>query len=241
MKNITKRSRANSEMRPLKITRKFTKFSPGSVLIEFGDTKVICTATIENKVPFFLKDKGQGWLTAEYALLPSATQPRASREVKRGKQSGRTNEIQRIIGRSLRTIIDLQQLGERTIAIDTDVIQADGGTRTAAITGSMVALWDSIQHLIKNGELDKNPIREFLAAISVGIVENEILCDLCYEEDSNADVDLNVVMTENQKLIEIQGTAEKMPFSRDQLDEMLLMAQNSISKTISELKEAVGV
>lgn len=221
--------RSVSEMRPLKITREFTRYAQGSVLIEFGNTKVLCSAFIEPGVPPFLKNTGTGWLTAEYAMLPSATHSRCRREVKSGKQSGRTNEIQRLIGRSLRAALNFELLGENTIYIDCDVIQADGGTRTASITGGMIALEDAIKIALNDNILSQNPIVEHIAAVSVGKWNNCIISDLCYEEDSNADLDMNVVMTQSGKLVEVQGTAEKSPFSREELTRLLDTAENSIN------------
>ncbi len=232
-------NRRNTDMRKVSIVRRYTKYSPGSVLISFGDTKVLCTASLENRVPPFLKDSGQGWLTAEYGMLPSATHTRTSREVQKGKPSGRTNEIQRLIGRSLRSIIDLNLIGERTINIDADVIQADGGTRTAAITGGMVALVDLVNDMKTNRMIKENPIKEFLAAVSVGIVRGEPMCDLCYEEDSKAQVDTNIVMTESGKIVEIQGTAEDTPFTQDELLKMLDMARSATADLIKEIKTSL--
>ena len=229
-------NRENTSTRPIKIQRNFTKYAPGSVLIEFGDTKVICTASIEEKVPPFLRFSGKGWLTAEYSMLPSSTGDRVSREVKKGKPSGRTSEIQRLIGRSLRGILDLELLGERTIYIDADVIQADGGTRTASISGAMVALADAVDHLLEQKLIDQNPIKEWIAAISVGKFNNQLISDLCYAEDSNAELDMNVVMTESGQIIEIQGTAEKAPFSIEEMNELVLMAKQNISDIISVTK-----
>ena len=214
--------------RQINIIRNFTKYAPGSVLVSFGDTRVLCTATIENSVPRFLKGQGVGWLTAEYSMLPGSTHERVNREVQKGKPSGRTSEIQRLIGQSLRAVIDFEALGERTIFIDADVIQADGGTRTAAITGGMAALIDAVNILIKNGELTKSPIKERVAAVSVGIVDGEYVSDLCYEEDSNAELDMNIVMTESGKLVEVQGTAEKDPFSKQQLNDLVDLAEHAI-------------
>jgi ribonuclease PH len=233
-------NKKNSEMRSFSVVRNFTKNCSGSVLVSYGDTKVICTASIENRVPFFLKDGGRGWLTAEYSLLPSATKPRAKREVSKGKPSGRTCEIQRLIGRALRTVIDFEALGERTINIDADVIQADGGTRTASITGGMIALWDAMQSLIDKGELKVNPIKQLIAAVSVGVVDGQVICDLCYEEDSNADVDMNVVMTESGEFVEVQGTGEEATFTREQLDKMLGVAEKSIHSIINRIKELIN-
>jgi ribonuclease PH len=229
--------RVASAHREIKITRNFTKHALGSVLIEYGETKVLCTASIEESVPRFLRDQGVGWLTAEYAMLPSSTHTRISREVAKGKPSGRTAEIQRLIGRSLRAIIDFNILGERTIYVDADVIQADGGTRTAAITGGMVAISDAVTKLIKRNVLIQSPIKEWVAAISVGKKEGQLITDLCYEEDSSADLDMNIVMTESGKIVEVQGTAERETFSRDDLNELLDLAQNSINKIIKQVKK----
>ena len=229
-------NRGSNQHRPIKVERNYTKHAAGSVLISYGDTKVICTASIEEKVPSFLRDQGQGWITAEYGMLPGATHSRVRREASRGKQTGRTNEIQRLIGRSLRAAVDLEKLGERTINLDADVIQADGGTRTAAITGCMVALSDAVQKLRSEGVLTENPIQGWLAAVSVGIVEGEVLSDLCYEEDSSAEVDMNIVMTEKGEYIEVQGTAEAGPFSTEQLTEMLAIAKDSIKDIIRIVK-----
>jgi ribonuclease PH len=237
----TMKTKEITQLRDISIERQYTKYAPGSVLISFGDTKVICTASIEDKVPFFLRDSGEGWLTAEYCLLPSATQPRFQREIKHGKVSGRTNEIQRLIGRSLRSIIDFSKIPEKTIIIDADVIQADGGTRTAAITGGMIALYDAVQHLLMNKGLEQNPIKELLAAVSVGIVNGQVVCDLCYEEDSQAEVDMNVIMTESGRYVEIQGTAEKEPFSEAQLTEMLTSAKQGITRILQIVKEELKI
>ncbi len=224
------------ELRPLKVTRNYTKYAPGSVLICFGETKVICTATIEEKVPRFLKDQGKGWLTAEYSMLPGSTHTRVKREVSKGKPSGRTSEIQRLIGRALRSIIDLSKLGERTIYIDADVIQADGGTRTASVTGGMIALSDAIEHLIQTEKLTENPINEWVAAISVGMRNGQCITDLCYEEDSDADLDMNVIMTESGKIVEIQGTAEKKPFTREELTELVTLSENAVKQILETVK-----
>ena len=221
-------NRANNALRPVKITRGFTRYAEGSVLIEFGQTRVLCTASIESKVPGFLKGKGQGWVTAEYGMLPRATHTRSDREAARGKQSGRTQEIQRLIGRSLRSVIDLGLLGERTIHLDCDVLQADGGTRTAAITGAWIALADAVNGLIVKGELTANPLREAVAAISVGIYKDHAILDLEYVEDSDCETDMNVVMTASGGMVEVQGTAEGKPFSREQLDAMLNLAAHGI-------------
>ncbi|MBG90701.1 MAG: ribonuclease PH [Actinobacteria bacterium] len=235
---MRKDNRANEIVRPIKIEHDYTKHALGSVLISMGDTKVICTACIEDRVPHFLRDKGVGWLTAEYSMLPGATHTRFNREVKRGKPSGRTSEIERLIGRSLRGILDFELLGERTVYIDADVIQADGGTRTAAITGGMVALKDAIETLMKNGTLEQNPIIDWVAAVSVGKFEGKVICDLDYDEDSNAELDMNLVMTESGKFIEIQGTAEKEPFDQVELDELLKYGRDAIQSIIKVVKVA---
>ncbi len=235
---MRKHNQSNGDLRPIHIQRNFTLYAPGSVLVTFGNTKVIVTASVEEKVPPFLRDSGTGWITAEYSMLPSATHTRARREVNSGKPSGRTTEIQRLIGRSLRSVVDMSLLGERSITIDADVIQADGGTRTAAITGGMVALTDAIHTLMANGLLMKNPIREYLAAVSVGIVNGEPMLDLCYEEDSSAEVDMNVVMTESGQFVEVQGTGEKRPYTRDELDALLELASSGISTLIKSAKNA---
>lgn len=220
------------QLRPVRITRNYLLHPDGSVLMEMGDTKVICTAMVEEGVPRFLKGAGQGWVTSEYAMLPGSTGQRKQRSVSKGKIDGRSSEIQRLIGRSLRNVVDMEKLGERTIWIDCDVIQADGGTRTASITGAFVALSDAISKLMEAGLVKENPIKAMVAAISVGIVKGIPLLDLCYEEDSAADVDMNVVMTDKGEFIEIQGTGEAAPFSREVLDELLRLA----SKGISELQ-----
>ncbi len=227
------------QMRKVKITRHYLKHPAGSVLIEFGNTKVICAATIEERVPGFLKGSGEGWITAEYSLLPSSTQTRNPRESMRGRVTGRTHEIQRLIGRSLRSVIDLKALGEKTIMIDCDVIQADGGTRTASITGAFIALVEALD-TIYNPER-AFPIKDFLAAVSVGILEDGTpVVDLCYEEDSKAVVDMNVVMTGNGKFVEVQGTGEERPFSREELDVLLEKASNGISELIDYQKDVLG-
>lgn len=233
-------NRSYNQKRPLQLERHYTRYAPGSVLISCGHTKVLCTATIEQGVPPFLRDSGTGWLSAEYSMLPSATHTRNRREVSKGKTSGRTSEIQRLIGRSLRAVIDFEVLGERSISIDCDVLQADGGTRTASITGGMLALHDAVQYALAKGILAQNPIKEWCSAISVGICDGEAIVDLDYEEDSSAEVDLNVVMTESAKFIEIQGTAEAQAFSRDQMNQMLDLAEGSILELISELKQAIA-
>lgn len=224
--------RSNTELRPVKITKNYIKHAEGSVLIEVGDTKVICTASVEERIPPFKKDSGEGWVTAEYSMLPRATGVRNQRDISKLKLNGRSQEIQRLIGRSLRTIVDLKLLGERTITIDCDVIQADGGTRTASITGSYVALVDACQKLIDNGLISKMPVIGFVAATSVGIVKGEEILDLCYVEDSNAEVDMNVVMSNKGEFIEIQATGEKSSFNKKQLDTLLDLAQSGIEDLI---------
>jgi len=231
--------RGASQLRPVTITRRYLKHPEGSCLIEMGQTKVICTASVQESVPHHKKNSGMGWITAEYAMLPRATTERSQREHYQGKTRGRTQEIQRLIGRSLRAVVDMRKLGERTIYIDTDVIQADGGTRTAAITGAYVALYDAIAGLRKNRKITEDPIKSALAAISVGIVDGEALLDLPYEEDFKAEVDMNVVMTEDGKIIEVQGTAEAEPFSKKQLDELLGLAEKGIKALIKKQKEVL--
>ena len=224
--------RENNELRSVKFTHNYTKHAPGSILVEFGDTKVIVCATCENARPKWMpKDETSGWITAEYSLLPSSTSTRCQRE--RTKLSGRTQEIQRLIGRSLRACTDLEKLGERTITVDADVIQADGGTRVASICGGYVALNDLFNAMVKEGELKENPIIEPVGAISVGILNGEILVDLCYQEDSNTQVDSNIVLTSSGKIIEIQGTAEGDPFTKEEFDKMFYLAEKSIAKIIS--------
>lgn len=232
--------RTAQQIRPVTITRNYTRHAEGSVLIEFGDTKVLCNATVEVGVPRFLKGKGQGWVTAEYGMLPRATHTRSDREASRGKQGGRTLEIQRLIGRSLRAAVDLSALGEHTITVDCDVIQADGGTRTAAITGACVALVDALNYMRKKGMVKTNPLQCMVAAISVGIYQGEPIADLQYEEDSAADTDMNVVMTETGKMIEVQGTAENEPFSMDEMTAMLDMARHAIRELNDIQKEALN-
>lgn len=233
--------RQPNELRPITFTRNFTKHAEGSVLVECGDTKVICTASIEERVPPFLKGKKQGWVTAEYGMLPRATGSRNIREAAKGKQSGRTMEIQRLIARSLRAVVDLKALGERSITIDCDVIQADGGTRTAAINGGFVALVDCIKFLLENKKLDKNPLTGQIAAISVGVVSGEAVLDLDYAEDSTAETDMNVIMNEHHKFVEIQGTAEDKDFSREQLNAMLALAENGIADILVEQRRILGL
>lgn len=232
--------RTLNQLRPVKITRNYTRYAEGSVLVEFGHTKVLCTASIDNSVPRFLKGKGQGWVTAEYGMLPRSTHTRSDREAARGKQTGRTQEIQRLIGRSLRSMVDLKKLGENTITIDCDVIQADGGTRTASITGAAVALVDAMNVLLAQKKIKHDPLKGLVAAISVGIHEGEALLDLCYEEDSTCETDLNVVMTQKGEFIEIQGTAEEKPFTREQANQMLALAEEGIKQLIVEQQKALG-
>ncbi|MGZ8270365.1 MAG: ribonuclease PH [Methylophilus sp.] len=232
--------RANNALRNVEIIRHYTKHAEGSVLIKFGDTHVICTASVEEKVPGFLKGKGQGWVTAEYGMLPRSTGSRMDREAARGKQSGRTQEIQRLIGRSLRAVIDLKKLGERTIHFDCDVIQADGGTRTASITGAYVAMVDAINHLLKNNLLQESPITDSVAAISVGVYQGTPVLDLDYIEDSDCDTDMNIVMTGNGGFVEIQGTAEGDPFSRDTMSAMLDLAVHGIQQLSTLQKQALA-
>jgi len=225
-------SRMPDELRPIRFTRGYTRHAEGSVLVEFGDTKVLVTASVEDGVPGFLKGSGQGWLTAEYGMLPRATHTRSAREAARGKQSGRTQEIQRLIGRSLRAVIDLAMLGERQIIVDCDVLQADGGTRTASVSGACVAVHDALTRLVTCGRLAAHPLRELLAAVSVGIVRGVPMLDLDYAEDSACDTDMNVVMTASGGIVEVQGTAEGQAFSRHELDTLLDLATRSISQII---------
>jgi ribonuclease PH len=222
--------RKNNELRSIEIIRNYTKHAEGSVLIKCGDTHIVCTASVEEKIPSFLKGKNQGWVTAEYGMLPRSTSSRMPREASRGKQSGRTQEIQRLIGRSLRSIVDLKKLGEITIQIDCDVIQADGGTRTASITGAYVALYDAIQNIIKKGLIKDSPIIDSIAAISLGIKDSDILLDLDYAEDSTCDTDMNIVMTGGGKFIEIQGTAEGEAFTRDEMNNLIDIAEQGIKQ-----------
>ncbi|MBW6515471.1 MAG: ribonuclease PH [Candidatus Cloacimonetes bacterium] len=228
-------------MRPVNITRNYLIYPEGSVLIEVGNTKVICNASVEQGVPPFLLNSNQGWITAEYSMLPRSTQQRSRREITSGKISGRTAEIQRLIGRALRTVSDLTLFPEYTVFIDCDVIQADGGTRTAAITGSCVALYDAFQWMMKKNIINKLPLKEWMAAISVGIVDNKLLADLDYQLDSNAGTDMNIVMTESGNFIEIQGTAEKEPFSSSELSELLTLAYQNIRELIDLQKKVVAL
>lgn len=231
---IRAHQRAANELRPVSFTRGFTRYAEGSVLVTAGETRVLCTASVQDKVPPFLKGKGQGWVTAEYGMLPRSTHTRSDREAARGKQSGRTQEIQRLIGRSLRAVVDMSVLGERTIQIDCDVLQADGGTRCASITGAWVALADAIDGLMANGSLSQSPLLDSVAAVSVGVVNGHALLDLDYEEDSNCDADMNVVMTGSGRFVEVQGTAEGHTFDRDALNHLLDLAQSGIA-TLHEL------
>ncbi|HED17152.1 MAG TPA: ribonuclease PH [Gammaproteobacteria bacterium] len=231
--------RQADQLREIRITRNFTKHAEGSVLVEFGDTKVICTASVETRVPGFLRGKGQGWVTAEYGMLPRSTGSRMGREAARGKQGGRTMEIQRLIGRSLRAVIDMQALGEHTIAIDCDVIQADGGTRTASITGGYVALVDAVRHMMEQGLIKKDPLTGQIASVSVGIYNGNAVLDLDYAEDSTAETDMNVIMNEKGEFIEVQGTAEGHPFARDELLTMLDYAEKGITDLIEHQNKAL--
>ncbi len=232
--------RTADALRPVHLSRHYTKHAEGSVLVEFGHTKVICTASIEDKVPGFLKGKGQGWMTAEYGMLPCSTHTRMDREAARGKQSGRTQEIQRLIGRSLRAAFDLTGFGERTLHLDCDVIQADGGTRTAAITGAMVAAHDAFSRLVDSGALASLPIKHFVAAVSVGVYQGMPVLDLDYDEDSSCDTDMNVVMTESGHFVEIQGTAEGEAFDRATMNRLLDLAQGGIAELISLQQRALA-
>jgi len=231
--------RKYNELRKTSITRNYIYHAEGSVLIEFGNTKVICTASVDDKVPPFRKGTGEGWVTAEYSMLPRATQVRNVRDINKLKLNGRAYEIQRLIGRSLRSVVDFKLLGERTIIIDCDVIQADGGTRTASITGGFIALMDACRYLMDKNIISEMPIRNFVAAVSVGIVNDSKLLDLCYEEDANATVDMNVVMTDSGQLIELQATGELSPFSREALDQLLDLAENGIAELISIQKNVM--
>ncbi len=231
--------RKNEQIRPVKITRKYTKFAEGSVLIEVGETKVICTASIEDKVPPFLKGSGEGWITAEYNMLPRSTHVRKPRDIAKLKIDGRTMEIQRLIGRALRSVVDLKALGEKTIWIDCDVIQADGGTRTTSITGAFIALVDAVNKLHRERNFQVYPIRNFVTAVSIGIVDEQKVIDLCYEEDSNAKVDMNVVMTDEGEFVEVQGTGEEAPFNRNELNDLLSLAEKGAKQMILAQKEAL--
>lgn len=233
-------NRAPDDLRPVVITPGYLPYAEGSVLIEMGNTRVVCAASLEDRVPPFLRNSGQGWLTAEYAMLPRATQTRTAREIGRGGASGRTHEIQRLIGRSLRAVADMKVLGERTITIDCDVLQADGGTRTAAITGSYVALALASNHLLKIGKITRSLTTDQVAAVSVGIVENTPLLDLKYDEDSRAEVDMNIVCTGDGRFIELQGTAEREPFSRAQMDELVALGVHGIEKLVAIQKRVIA-
>ena len=233
--------RRPDELRPFAIDRHYTRHAEGSVLVAFGDTRVICTASVEEGVPGFLRGRSQGWVTAEYGMLPRSTHTRIEREAARGKQSGRTQEIQRLIGRSLRAVTDLAKLGERTVKIDCDVIQADGGTRTASVTGAFVALYDAVGTLLERGVLSASPIRDFVAAVSVGLVEGVPVLDLDYAEDSDCETDMNVVMTGSGGFVEVQGTAEGAPFSAAQMDALLALAMQGIAELIAKQKAALGL
>jgi ribonuclease PH len=233
--------RKPDQLRAVRITRGYTRHAEGSVLVEFGDTRVLCTASVLERVPPHLKGMAQGWVTAEYGMLPRATNTRGDREAARGRQSGRTQEIQRLIGRALRTVTDLGKLGERTVHLDCDVIQADGGTRTAAITGAFVALHDAVSHLLKRQLIAASPIRDFVAAVSVGICEGAPALDLDYAEDSACDTDMNVVMTGSGGLVEVQGTAERAPFSRQEMDAMLALADKGIRELVAAQRAALKV
>ncbi|HET8730391.1 MAG TPA: ribonuclease PH [Moraxellaceae bacterium] len=232
--------RAPDQLRPVTITRRYTRHAEGSVLVEFGDTKVLCTASVETAVPRFLKGKGEGWITAEYGMLPRSTHTRSDREAARGKQGGRTLEIQRLIGRSLRACVDLKKLGEHTITIDCDVIQADGGTRTASITGGCVALVDALTHLLEKKLIKQDPLLGLVAAVSVGMYEGVPVLDLDYPEDSGCETDMNVVMTQQGGFVEVQGTAEGKPFSRAEADAMLALAEKGIGDLIRLQQQALG-
>ncbi len=234
-------TREPGDLRDIKITRQYTKHAEGSVLVEFGDTKVICTASVDHSIPRFLKGQGQGWVTAEYGMLPRATGSRTDREAARGKQTGRTMEIQRLIGRSLRAAVDLKRLGENTITIDCDVIQADGGTRTASITGGCVDLFDAVNFLKQKFKFKREPFLQWIASVSVGVYKGEAVLDLDYAEDSTAETDMNVVMTGHGGFIEVQGTAEAGPFSEEQFQSMLGLAKSGIQQLLVKQQEAVGL
>ena len=232
--------RQASELRPLRVARKYLKTAQGSVLLEAGDTRVLCTATLEESVPPFLKGKGEGWITAEYAMLPGSSAQRIQRESMRGKVSGRSHEIMRLIGRSMRSVLDMKALGERTVIVDCDVLQADGGTRTASITGGFMALVEALRPLVADGRLKRLPLSDYVAAVSVGLKDGVALLDLDYSEDSSADVDMNVVGTGAGALVEVQGTAEEAPFSKSQFDAMLALAQEGLAKLVALQKKELG-
>lgn len=231
--------RQPAELRPITFQRDFTDQTPGSVLVTFGRTQVLCTVSIEEDVPRWMRGKGQGWVTAEYSMLPGSSSERIRREVKDGKPSGRTQEIQRLIGRSLRAVCDMTLLGERQVIVDCDVLQADGGTRTASISGGFVALHDALSRLVQQGRLSEHPLTDHLAAISVGIVDSVALLDLPYVEDSRAEVDMNVVMTGAGRFVEVQGTAEGLPFTRGELDDLLLLAEGGIAQIVAQQRDAL--
>jgi ribonuclease PH len=233
--------RRPDELRPVRITRRYTRHAEGSVLVEFGDTKVLCTASVEERVPPFLKDTGRGWVTAEYGMLPRSTNTRTEREAARGKQSGRTQEIQRLIGRALRAVVDLSALGPRTVQLDCDVLQADGGTRTASITGAFVALYDAVSGLRDRKLIEKNPIRDFVAGVSVGVYQGTPVLDLDYAEDSACGCDMNVVMTGGGSFVELQGTAEGETFARRELDELVGLAERGIRELVAHQKRTLGL
>ncbi len=233
--------RKPGQLREVRLTRGFTRHAEGSVLVEFGETRVLCTASVENRVPPFLRDKGRGWVTAEYGMLPRATHTRGDREAARGKQSGRTQEIQRLIGRALRSVVDMPALGERTVHIDCDVLQADGGTRTAAITGAFVALHDAFSWMQGKGLIATLPARDFVAAVSVGVYQGAAVLDLDYAEDVACDTDMNVVMTGSGRFVEVQGTAEGEPFARAELDALLDLAGRGIGELVAEQRRALGL
>jgi ribonuclease PH len=234
-------NRKNTDMRELKITRGFIGTAEGSVLIELGNTRVICTASIEEKVPQFLRDQKKGWVTAEYSMLPKSSQVRIVREASAGRVGGRTHEIQRLIGRALRSVVDLEMIGERTIWVDCDVIQADGSTRTVSITGAFIALAETLKYALRSGLIEKIPLKDYLAAVSVGVINGEPVLDLTYTEDSTADVDMNVVMTGSGKLVELQGTAEGKPFSKDMLNRLMDLASDGIKRLIEVQKKIVQI
>jgi len=239
-KSMRSDGRAPDQIRPVTMTPRFIKHAEGSALIEVGDTKVVCTVSVEERVPPFLKGQGRGWITSEYGMIPRATSTRSQRESAKGKQSGRTQEIQRLIGRSLRAVVDLKALGERTLWVDCDVIQADGGTRTASITGSFVALVDALRHLRHQGSISEIPLLDFVAATSVGKVGGEILLDLNYEEDSKAEVDMNIVKTGRGMFVEVQGTAEDKPFSDEELHQLMAAADKGVEQLIALQRKVVG-
>ncbi|KAB2926925.1 MAG: ribonuclease PH [Dechloromonas sp.] len=232
--------RQPDQLRTVKITRNFTRHAEGSVLIEMGDTRVLCTASVEESLPPFLRGKGQGWVTAEYGMLPRSTHTRSAREAAKGKQTGRTQEIQRLIGRSLRAVTDLKALGERQITLDCDVLQADGGTRCASITGAWIALYEACEKLVQAGKLAANPVKDHVAAISVGIYEGSAVLDLDYPEDSNCDTDMNVIMTGQGGIVEVQGTAEGEPFTREQMNVLMDLAQMGIRQLVAEQQSALA-